>query len=617
MCDSVIQEKINTGNCFTPLGHSGETEESFKAKHRNMGIIPNPEMMLNGMNGVNNFVWENTAMPNYPVTPNPAEVNILRNKVLAGPDRKIQESYLGINNVAGVNNGKLDCDESGKFHLVRGNSLAANTSYGNILPYPYNPYQQQFLMNSYANGIHPTQNLQPHPMFNPGSFDAMYGYNNNFARNTEGNSHTVPSTTSTTNGNQAPPTNGTSPNPMGYMNHAAYPHSNLPVQFNIGDLYNYAYGYYPNSRTPQPPQVSPYWFNPMMQQQNMGTKMDITGGGPTNGERSGDKSIKSCNSTSGISSENSTEISLENKINRTKRFKKDTDEITSSNVQLNNTTSMNHVKNGKHNNGIVSPANGSSSVGSGGRVKESKRNQMSCTNVANALLGLYKSESNGLVSEKCNDEENGHEETLHDDEDDDGEDYDNDSEYNATNHARYMREYGHPSKRDRKGRKKETINGLKQNYNSASNVSDDNATYTSATSKGIEDDHEGNSSTTERVAPTTNGYHNTASTVIMQEMHSDHLAAPIFKCTYDGCTYTSHHRANIRTHYRTHTKERPFQCRHLNCTFTSSQIGNRNMHERIHTGIKPHACNYEGCRYASSKGSNLRAHKLRIHGEEC
>jgi hypothetical protein len=89
----------------------------------------------------------------------------------------------------------------------------------------------------------------------------------------------------------------------------------------------------------------------------------------------------------------------------------------------------------------------------------------------------------------------------------------------------------------------------------------------------------------------------------------------VYRCTFPSCDYQTSHKANVRTHIRVHTKERPFKCRYAGCTFTSSQVGNRNMHERIHTGLKPHACNYPNCNYTSAKGSNLKAHKARIHGE--
>jgi hypothetical protein len=88
-----------------------------------------------------------------------------------------------------------------------------------------------------------------------------------------------------------------------------------------------------------------------------------------------------------------------------------------------------------------------------------------------------------------------------------------------------------------------------------------------------------------------------------------------FRCSFEGCDYRTQHKANIRTHFRTHTKERPYKCRFEGCSFTSSQVGNRNMHERIHTGVKPHVCDFPGCTYSSAKGSNLRAHKQRMHSE--
>ncbi|EPB87297.1 hypothetical protein HMPREF1544_05918 [Mucor circinelloides 1006PhL] len=60
------------------------------------------------------------------------------------------------------------------------------------------------------------------------------------------------------------------------------------------------------------------------------------------------------------------------------------------------------------------------------------------------------------------------------------------------------------------------------------------------------------------------------------------------QCT--TCFKTFSRPYNLKSHQRTHTKERPFQCLHPDCGWTFARPHDLKRHELLHSGIKPFAC---------------------------
>ncbi|KAI8378865.1 hypothetical protein EDC96DRAFT_493442 [Choanephora cucurbitarum] len=76
------------------------------------------------------------------------------------------------------------------------------------------------------------------------------------------------------------------------------------------------------------------------------------------------------------------------------------------------------------------------------------------------------------------------------------------------------------------------------------------------------------------------------------------------QCTI--CFKTFSRPYNLKSHQRTHTKERPYCCMHPNCGWTFARPHDLKRHEFLHSGIKPHVCS---CGKKFSRSDAFKRHQ--------
>ncbi|KAI1691265.1 c2H2-type zinc-finger domain-containing protein [Ditylenchus destructor] len=84
----------------------------------------------------------------------------------------------------------------------------------------------------------------------------------------------------------------------------------------------------------------------------------------------------------------------------------------------------------------------------------------------------------------------------------------------------------------------------------------------------------------------------------------------INKCGH--CPYASSRNDHLKSHLRTHTKEKAYKCK--DCAFVTAYSGNLHAHTRAHKGEKPFKCDH--CSYATAYRSRLKIHMRKHTGEK-
>jgi len=66
------------------------------------------------------------------------------------------------------------------------------------------------------------------------------------------------------------------------------------------------------------------------------------------------------------------------------------------------------------------------------------------------------------------------------------------------------------------------------------------------------------------------------------------ISENLYPCPWAGCTKSFNRFYNLRSHYRTHTQEKPYECRHCDLAFARNHDLKRHM--LVHSDAKPFNC---------------------------
>ncbi|KAJ3365861.1 hypothetical protein HDU91_002068 [Kappamyces sp. JEL0680] len=68
----------------------------------------------------------------------------------------------------------------------------------------------------------------------------------------------------------------------------------------------------------------------------------------------------------------------------------------------------------------------------------------------------------------------------------------------------------------------------------------------------------------------------------------------LYQCPFSDCEKTFTRPYNLKSHYRSHTGERPYECDEPGCSLKFSRKYDLKRHQKLHTGIKQFSCDQCG-----------------------
>jgi len=94
-----------------------------------------------------------------------------------------------------------------------------------------------------------------------------------------------------------------------------------------------------------------------------------------------------------------------------------------------------------------------------------------------------------------------------------------------------------------------------------------------------------------------------------------HTGEKPYVCIWNDCTLGFAQKGDLSAHLRTHNGEKPYKCHWNDCNAAFRQAGVLTKHLRTHSGEKPHLCFWENCKASFARSSALTVH-LRTHTGE-